>query len=122
MVKKSFLLPKKIYIPRFYLDSLNVTVKILNLLIEADDSKFSTRNWSNVSNQSNTTYCVGNKFIYNSEVLKYNIYDYNDGYILIKSNITILGHNVTLAAFKICSPFIKYSAKADGTVMDDAED
>ena len=122
MVKKCFLLQKKIYIPRFSLDSLNVTVKIFDLLNEAGDSKFSTRNWSNVSNQSNANYCIGNKLIYNSGVLKYNLYDYNDGYILIKGNITILGHNVTLAAFKICAPFIKCITKVDGTVIDNSED
>ena len=55
-------------------------------------------------------------------MLKYNLYDYNDGYILIKGNITILGHNVTLAAFKICAPFIKCITKVDGTVIDNSED
>ena len=38
---------------------------------------------------------VTNDIIYNSEVLKYNLCDYNDDFTLIKDIITILGHNVT---------------------------
>ena len=35
--------------------------KILNLLNEANDSKFLTRKWNIVSNQSNKNYAVRNK-------------------------------------------------------------
>ena len=42
--------------------------KILNLLNEAGDSKFVTRKWSIVNDQSNVNYDVGNKIIYNAEV------------------------------------------------------
>ena len=49
--------------------------KILNLLNEANDSKFVTRKWNIVNNKSNKNYIVGNDIIYNTEDLKSNIYE-----------------------------------------------
>ena len=42
--------------------------KILNLLNEASDSKFVTRNRNIRSNQPNANYSVGNQIIYSPEV------------------------------------------------------
>ena len=58
--------------------------KILNSLNEAGDSKFVTRKWNIVSDQSNTNYYVGNRIIYDTEVLKSNLCDFNDAYILVR--------------------------------------
>ena len=49
-----------------------------NLLNEANDSKFVTRKWNIVNDQSNPNYGVGNEITYNTEVLKSNLCDYND--------------------------------------------
>ena len=46
-----------------------------NLLNEASDFKFVTRK-HNIS-QINTNYGIGNEIIYNTEVLKSNLCDYN---------------------------------------------
>ena len=54
--------------------------KILNLLNEANNSNFVTRKWNIFNDQSNINYDVGNKIIYNTEVLKSNFCDYNDAY------------------------------------------
>ena len=56
--------------------------KILNLLNEANDSKFVTKKWNIVNDNSNANYRVGNETNYNTEVLKSNLCDYNDAYIL----------------------------------------
>ena len=40
--------------------------KILNLLNEARDSKFVTRKWNIVNDQSNRNYDAGNEIIYNT--------------------------------------------------------
>ena len=94
--------------------------KILNLLNEASDSKFVTRKWNIVKDQWNTSYDVGNEIIYNTEMLKYSICDYNDGYILVK---TIIGCNLaTELAFKKHAPFTKCITKIDWTTTDDVED
>ena len=57
--------------------------KILNLLNPANDSEFVTRKWNIFNNQSNVNYDVGNEIIFNAEVLKSNLCDYNDAYILV---------------------------------------
>ena len=49
--------------------------EILNLLNEANDCKFVTRKRNIVNNKSNKNYAVGNDIIYNTEVLKSNIYE-----------------------------------------------
>ena len=57
--------------------------KILNLLNESTNAKFVTRTWNIVNDQSNTNYNAGNEIIHNTEVLKSNLCDYNDAYILV---------------------------------------
>ena len=54
-----------------------------------------TRKWNILNEQSNTNYDVANEIIYDTEVLKSNLYDYNDVYFLVRDNITIIGHVVT---------------------------
>ena len=48
--------------------------KILNLLNEASNSKFFTRKWNIANDQRNANFNVGNKIIYNTEVLKSNLF------------------------------------------------
>ena len=72
--------------------------KILNLLNEANDSKFVTRRWKVVNGDSKVNYDVGNEIIYNTKVLKSNLCDYNDDYILEIGHITIIGHQATQVA------------------------
>ena len=49
--------------------------RILNLLNEANDSKFVTRKWNIVHIQSSGNYDVRNESIYNTEVSKSNLWD-----------------------------------------------
>ena len=94
---------------------------MLNLLNEANDSKFVARKWNIVNDQSNANYDVGNEIIYNTEVLKSNLCDYNDAYISVRGDITISGHQVIQLAFKNCAPFTKCITKIDGATKDDTE-
>ena len=59
--------------------------KKLNLLSEAGDSKFVTREWNTPSDQSNANYSVGNEMIYSTYVLKHNRCNYYDAYIIVRS-------------------------------------
>ena len=68
--------------------------KILNLLNEASDSKFVTRNWNIANDHSNANYSVGNEIVYSVEVLKSNLCDYSIAYILERGGITIIGRNL----------------------------
>ena len=76
-------------------------------MTEGNNSIFVTRKWNIVNDQSNEIYDLGNEIIYNTEVLKSNLCDYNDAYILGKDNITVTGAPVTQASFKNCAPFSK---------------
>ena len=57
--------------------------QILSLLNEVNDFKFVTRKWKIVN------YVVGNEINYNTEVLKSNLCDHNDVYILGRGDITV---------------------------------
>ena len=95
--------------------------KILNLLNEASHSRFVTKSRNIINDQSNAIYDVKNEVIYNTEVLKSNLCDYNDAYILVRGDITIVGENSAEVAFKNCVPFITCITKINGTTIDDAE-
>ena len=58
--------------------------KMLNVLNKAGYTKFVTRKWNIVNDQSNANYDVGNEIICNTKVLKSNLCDFNDAYILVR--------------------------------------
>ena len=91
------------------------------MLNDANNSKFLTREWNIVNDNSKANCEERNEIIYNTEVLKFTFYDYNDSSILLGGNITNIGHQVTQVAFKNCAPFTKCITKIDGTIIDDAE-
>ena len=74
--------------------------KILNFWNEASDSKYVTKNGTLL------------------QVLKSNLCNYNDAYILVKDDITIVGDNGTQVAFENCEPFNKFITKIDRTTID----
>ena len=51
---------------------------------------------------------MGNKIIHNTKVLKSNLGDYNDSYILVRCDITVT--------------FTKCIIKIEGTIIDDTQD
>ena len=95
---------------------------ILNLFNEQNDSKFVTRKWNIVNDQSNATYDAGKEVISNTGALKSKLYNHNDAYILVKGNITVTTAPATQESFKNCPPFCKCITKIYGTTTDDAED
>ena len=46
-----------------------------------------------VNDQSKANYSVGNEIMFRTEVLKSNVYDFNDTYIIVRGNITAIGRN-----------------------------
>ena len=97
--------------------------EILNLLIEANGSSSTTRKWNIINDQSNVNYSVGNKIIYSTWVLKSDICDYNDTYILVRGDITIIGWDLaTQVAFKNCALLVKCITKINQTTIDDTKD
>ena len=52
--------------------------KVLNLLNEPSRYKFMRRKSNIANDQSNANYEVGNEIIYNTEVLKSNLFDFSN--------------------------------------------
>ena len=65
--------------------------KILSLLNEPNDSKFVAKKWCVANDNSRTNYDVGSEIVYNTEILKSNLCDYNDSCILVRGNAANIG-------------------------------
>ena len=85
--------------------------KILNLLNEANDSKFFTRKWNTVNDQSYGKDGDRNEVLYNTEAQKPNLCDYNNAYILVKGNIIVTTAPEIQISFKNCASFFKCLTK-----------
>ena len=86
---------------------------MLNLLNKSNDSKQVPRKWNIVSNQSNAKHDIGNEIIYNREVLKSNVCEYSDTYMLVRGDITVTVAPATQVSFKNCAPSSKCITKID---------
>ena len=88
------------------------TQKIVNLLGDANNesSKFATRKWYVINDQNNTDYGKGNEdntiVKLETKVIKSNLCDYSDSYLLVTGDITETGGDANIrVAFKNCALF-----------------
>ena len=88
--------------------------KIVNLLNDSDNesSKFETRKWYIINDQNNGQYGRGNEndstIKLKTKVIKPNLFDYSDAYILATGDIKVAAVAAdTNAAFKNCAPFTR---------------
>ena len=92
--------------------------RIANLLDDASNqpSKFKTKNWVEINDESRGTHNVNSQIKFKTIMLKSSLRDYSDAYILVKGKITITGAGDDAAvrkaderdkvvAFKNCAPF-----------------
>ena len=95
-------------------------------------SKFRTRNWVEINDESRGTY-TSNEIKFKTKMLRSNLCDYADAYILVKGTITITGAGNDDAAkraderdkgatFKNCAPFTKCISRINNTDIDNAQD
>ena len=100
--------------------------KIANLLGNIPDKvpRFITKKWIEVHDQSGNP----NKQIrFKTSMLRSDLCDYNDAYIVVKGDITVEGaqnrdkHNRNLV-LKNNAPFISCISKINGALIDNAED
>ena len=96
--------------------------KILKLLNEANDSKSVTRKWNIVNDNSKSNYDATNEITYNTEILKFNLYDYIDAYMLVRGDITVVAASATQVVLEKFVPFTKRITKTDETTIDVADD
>ena len=107
---------------------------IINLLNNElnKPSKFRTRNWVEKNDKSRGAY-TGNNIKFKTTILRSNLCDYADAYILVKETITITGAGADNTArqadernegvaFKNCAPFIKWINRINNTEIDNAKD
>ena len=108
--------------------------KIANLLDTESNqlSKFRTRNWVEINDESRGTY-TSNDIKFKTTMLRCNLCDYADSYILVKGTIIITGTGDDDAAkrldernkgviFKNCAPFTKCISRINNTDIDNAQD
>ena len=106
--------------------------KIANLLESTSDnlSTFRTRNWVEIKNESRGNY-ANSDIRFKTTMLRSNLCDYVDSYILVKGTTTITAAGADAAArqadernievtFKNCAPFTKCVSRINNT--DNAHD
>ena len=105
------------------------TQKISNLLGDQGNeySKFAAIKWYVINDLNNTDYGEGNEkdaFVkFANKVIKSNLCDYSDAYILVTGDIKATGSdNNTEIAFKNCAPFKKCITHINNEHVDEAHD
>ena len=95
-------------------------------------SKFRTRNWVEINDDSRGTYTDAD-ITFKTTMLKSDLCDYADAYIFVKGRITITGHGDDAAAreldernkgvkFKNCAPYTKCIRRKNNKDIDNAQD
>ena len=96
-----------------------------------DPSKFRTRNWVEINDESRGNY-ANSDIRFKTTMLRSNLCDYADSYILVKGTITITGEGDNAAeraderdkgvTFKYCAPFTKRISRINNADTDNAHD
>ena len=94
-------------------------------------SKFKTRNWVEINDESRGAYNVNSQIKFKTTMLKSSLCDYSDAYILVKGTISV--NNTAAAAApanntnkkvicKNCAPFTNCISEINNTQIDNAKD
>ena len=107
--------------------------KIANLIDDTSNqpSKFRTKNWVEINDESRGTYNANSQIKFKTTMLKSSLCDYSHAYILVKGTIIV---NSTAAEgadannrnkkeiFKNCAPFTNCISEINNTQIDNAKD
>ena len=109
--------------------------KIANLIDYTSNqpSKFRTKNWVEIIDESRGTYNVNSQIKFKTTMLRSSLCDYTDAYIIVKGTITINGAGADAAArqaderdkgvpFKNCAPFTNCMSEINNTQVGNAKD
>ena len=104
--------------------------KIANFLDTTSDDKdlprFVTKKWIKVYDQSRGSYSVNKEIRIKTSMLRSDLYDYSDAYIVVKGTITVVrpdnAKRNKATAFKNNAPFINCISKINGIKIGNAED
>ena len=93
-------------------------------------SKFRTRIWVEINDESRGTYNVGSQIKFKTTMLKSSLCDYSDAFILVKGTISVNNTDAADAAanntnkkviFKNCVPFTNFISEINNTQLDIAK-
>ena len=106
--------------------------KNMNLLdnMPNQPTKFRTKNWIETNDDARGTYSTNSQIKFKISMLKSNLCDYSDAYILVKGTITVaqvlapaapdnVGKEVV---FKNCAPFTDCISEINNTQLDNSKD
>ena len=107
--------------------------KIANLIDDTPNqpSKFRTRNWVELNDESRGAYNVNSQIKLKTTMLKSSLCDYSDAYILVKGTISVTNtapagagaNNINRKViFKNCAPITNYISEINNTQIDNAKD
>ena len=107
--------------------------KIANLIDDASNqpSKFRTKSWVEINDESRRTYNVNSQIKFKTKMLKSSLCDYSDAYIIVNGTITVNNTAADSAAanninkkviFKNCAPFTNCISEINNTQVDNAKD
>ena len=107
--------------------------KIANLIDDTSNqpSKFRTRNWVEINDESRGAYNVNSQIKFKTTMLKSSLCDYRDAYILVKGTISanntaaagVAANNINKEViFKNCAPFTNCISEINNTQIDNAKD
>ena len=102
--------------------------KIVDLLNgpKNKSSKFATRKWYIINDQNNIQYGIGGEndstIKFETKVIKPNLCDYSDAYILVTGDIKVTGITAdTNVGFKNCAPFTRFATHINDEHVETAE-
>ena len=105
--------------------------KIINFLdnTQSQPSKFRTKIWVEVNDQSDRTYNINGQVKFKTSMLRSSLCDYRDVYIVASATITVA--NTATAAnsnnrkniiIKNCAPFTSWISEINNTQIDNAKE
>ena len=93
---------------------------------DKDLPRFVTKKWIEVYDQSEENYNVNKEIRIKTSMLRSDLCDFSDAYIVVKGDITVTNPNNAkrnkAVAFKNNAPFINCISKINGVKIDNAED
>ena len=110
-----------------YKNEISKIVNFLGTTADYNDlSRFVTKKWIEVYHQSKGNYNVNKEIRIKTSMLRSDLCDFSDAYIVVKGNITVTNPDNAkrnkAVAFKNNAPFINCISKINGVKIDNAED
>ena len=121
------LIEHKFYCPLYKMELQKIVNFLETISDDKDLPKFVTKKWVEVYDQSDGNYNVNKEIRIKTSMLRSDLCDFSNAYIVVKGNITLAGDNDANKrnknlAFKNNAQFINCISKINGVKTDNAED